>query len=98
MALKWLGVGKPETSAARSDPEGVHPEFHPVFRLGAAAGATEKAAKGLVWPPAIARALAWEAGLWVPGKKASLAGHLVRAHHMRVGGTRGPYVEAESII
>ena len=27
MALKWLGVGKPETSAARSDPEGFIQSF-----------------------------------------------------------------------
>lgn len=97
IAIKWVWIGEAEDLSARSDPEGLI-QFYTVFRFGAAAaaaGATEKVAKGLYGLQSFP-ATGFGSGLWVPRTPPWLAIWLVLISH--VGCRQGTYFKAEAII
>lgn len=91
-----MWIGEAEDLSARSNPEKLTP-FHTVFSFGAAAaaGATEKVAKGLYGLQSFP-ATGFGSGLWIPRTPPWLAIWLVLISH--VGCKQGTYFKEESII
>ena len=97
ITIKRVWIGEAEDLSTRSNPEELI-QFHTVFSFGAAAaaaGATEKVAKGLYGLQSFP-ATGFRSGLWVPRMPPWLAIWLVLISH--VGCRQGTYFKAESII